>query len=243
MRKIFYIIPLVFFFVFAKGQPIQDTTFLRSSVVKAENTYHKAMNKDLNILNGRGYKDYTPTKDEHPYFLTDDWVIGTIIYESDYYAEVPLLFDISSEKVITENLVNGAKMELVYNKIDQFEISQHVFVKLHNDPSFTSEMTEGFYELLFDGQLKLYAQRKKSFQQRITGNTMRSEFDEKNKYFLFNGKTYVRATGKKSITHALGDTKKLPKPPGMKIDPNSTNKLEDKLIYLIKFYNSHTSTL
>ena len=103
MSKFIHIFPLVLLSIFSFGQPIQDTTFLRASVLQAEKSYHTAMSKQLNIYNGRGYKTYTPTADEHPYFLTYDWIIGSIVYESDYYAEVPLLFDLSSEKVISEN--------------------------------------------------------------------------------------------------------------------------------------------
>lgn len=243
MQKVFYTILLILLSLFGAGQSMQDTTFLSASVIKAEKAYHQAMSKQLNIHNGRGYKTYTPTAEEHPYFLSDDWATGTIVYESDHYTEVPLLFDISSEKVITENPVNGAKMELVYNKIDRFEIHGHIFVKLLNNPAFTTDMTEGFYELLYDGQLKLYAKRKKDFQTRLIGNSMMTEFDEKNKYFLFNGKSLVRVTGKKSITNSLGDKKKLQKPPAIKIDLNSNNKIENKLIYLTKFYDSHSQSL
>jgi len=243
MSKSLYTLPLVLLTVIAFGQPIQDTTFLKVSVLRAEKTYHNALNKQLNIRNGRGYKAYTSTADEHPYFLTDDWIIGSIVYESDYYGEVPLLYDLSSEKVISENPVNGAKMELVNDKIDRFELREHVFVKLHNEPNLPAEMSEGFYEILYDGKLKLYAQRKKNLQTRTKGTFMYPEFEEKNKFFLRNGNSFTKVSGKKSILKALGNQEKLSKPGSFKVDPNSNNKLEDKLIYLTKFYDLHSSTL
>lgn len=243
MLKSFYTILLVSLSTFAAGQPIQDTTFLRVSVLKAEKAYHDALSKQHNIYNGRGYKAYTPTADEHPYFLTDDWVLGTIVYESDYYAEVPLLYDLASEKVISENPANGAKMELVYNKIDRFEIREHIFIHLYNNSAFAPDMSEGFYEILYDGKLKLYAQRKKNFQTRTKGTIMYPDFEEKNKYFLFNGNSFARVTGNKSIIKAIGSKEKLPKPTGIKIDPNTSNKLEDKLKLITKFYDLHSPTL
>lgn len=243
MQKVFYFITLISISFLALGQDTQDTTFQKASVVYAENTYHAALNKQLNIYSGRDFKTYSQTSEEHPYFLSDDWAIGTIVYESDFYKEVPLLFDLTTEKVISENPFNGAKMELVYNKIDRFEIHEHVFVKLQKNPAFASEMNEGFYEILHDGHLKLYAKRKKDFQKRIKDNKLLMEFDEKNKYFLFNGNTFVKVTGKKSIIKALGDDKKLPKPSGLKINPNSNNKVEDKLIFLTKFYDLNTPSL
>lgn len=243
MQKVFYFISLVSTSFLALGQGVQDTIFLKASIVSAENTYHAALNKQLNIYSGRGFKTYSQTSDEHPYFLSDDWAMGTIVYESDFYKEVPLLFDLTTEKIISENPFNGAKMELVYNKIDRFEIEEHIFVKLLKDPSFASEMSEGFYEILYEGRLKLYVKRKKDFQKRIKDNKLLMEFDEKNKYFLFNGNNFVKVTGKKSIIKALGDNKKLPKPSGIKINPNTTNKVEDKLIFLTKFYDLNTTSL
>jgi hypothetical protein len=243
VQKTFYIILILLDSALAFGQSNQDTTFLKVAVLNAENTYHDAMKRQLNIYNGRAYKNDAPTAGQHPYFLTDDWVSGAIIYESDYYTEFPLLFDISSEKVITENPVNGAMMELVSSKINTFEIEQHTFVRLLKDSTFSSEMSDGFYEQLYNGHLKLYAQRKKKLQKRIKGNVMLTEFDEKNKYFLFNGNHFVRVTGKSSVIKALGGKKKLPKLTGTGVGPKTNNKVEDKLIYLTKFYDSHISAL
>lgn len=201
------------------------------------------MGKQLNIYNGSGYKFYTQTDETHPYFFSDDWVMGKITYDTDYYTDIPLQYDLVTDKIISENPVNGAKMELASNKISQFEIEQHTFLKLSKDSTFAEDMTSGFYELLHNGHLKLYAQRKKDLQKRIKENKLIYDFDEKNKYFLFNGTSYVKVTGKKSVTRALGSKKGLPKPPGKRMESTSTNKVEAKLIYLVAFYDSHTAAL
>jgi hypothetical protein len=242
-QKTVSIIPLLLLALITRGQPLQDNTFIGTSVLNAEKSYHQAMGKQLNIYNGSGYKIYTQTDETHPYFLSDDWVMGKISYDTDNYTDVPIQYDLVDDKVIAENPVNGAKMQLASNKITRFEIEQHTFLRLTKDSTFAEDMSAGFYELLYNGHLKLYAQRKKELQKRIKENKLIYDFDEKNKYYLFNGKSYVRVTGKKSVRKALGDKNELPKPPGKKIDSNSTKKVEAKLIYLTAFYDSHTAAL
>jgi hypothetical protein len=226
--------------MFAMGQPVQDTTFLEKSVLNAEKAYHMGINKQLNLYNGRGHKTLPLTIEQHPYFLSDDWLMGSIVYESDLYTEIPLQYDLTSEIVITEHPYNGAKMELVNSKITRFEIDQHTFVKLSNNKT---EVSDTFYEVLHDGKLKLYAHRKKDLQKRIEGNTLSNEYDEKTKYVMLHENQYYYVTGKKSVITALGNNTNLPKPPKLKVESSTTNKTEYKLISLLKFYDSHISNL
>ncbi|MBL7856663.1 MAG: hypothetical protein JNM57_03165 [Cyclobacteriaceae bacterium] len=223
-------------------QDKQDTVFVQRSIQQAENLYHQSIAKQLNLYNGRDYKPYIPYGEEHPYFLKDDWTIGSIIYEADHYASIPLLFDLRSEKLLTENPFNGSMMELASSKVQQFEINGHTFVRLKQDKNL-SEVTEGFYELLYNGNLKLYARRKKNFQERPKGNIMQAEFDEKNKYFLFNGKAYVKVSNKSSLIKALGGKKKLSEVANRKSKTYSSNKTEDTLVYLTERYDTHTPSL
>ena len=133
-------------------------------------------------------------------------------------------------------------MELVNSKIERFEIEQHTFVRLPEGTSLAAER-DGFYELLYDGHLKLYAKRRKDQQKRIEVNTLSYEYDEKNKYFLLNKNTYYAVTGKKSVIKALGSDTKLPKPPKSKVESTTANKAEVSLLALIKFYDSYISAL
>ncbi len=240
MKKNLFVLSLFFISTSTYTQPRQDTTFLRASVLQAENTYHSAMAKQSNIYNGRGYKEYVSVRDEHPYFINHDWFEGIILYETDLYTNVPLLFDLATEKVLIENPTNGRKMELATSKIELFQIHQHTFVNLTVYDSLTSEMEVGFYDRLYNGQLKLYAKRSKKFQERIKGNILFAEFDEKNKYFLFTGSQYIKVTNKASVIKALGGKKKLPK-----YSPQNRiligNKAENSLIQLVEFYDSKMS--
>ena len=243
MKTLFVLLSLTGYSVIALSQATPDTAFVQASVLSAKKIYDQSIERQLNIYNGRDYKLYVPIGEEHPYFLTDDWTLSTIVYESDLYTSIPVLFDLSSEKVLTENPFNGEVMELASSKIERFEIHGHTFVRLNRNPTFESEMTDGFYELLYQGNLKLYAKRKKNFQERPKANIMYAEFDEKNKYFLFNGRQYYRVTGKSSFIKAMGGKKKIPGGSVRKSKTYAVNKTEDTLIYLTELYDTHTPAL
>jgi len=236
MQKIIYVLLFSLTSIGVRSQTLQDTIFLASSAEQAKGVYSSAMAKQLSIYSGKDYKAYVAKGEEHPYFLSAEWIMGSIIYEESLYEKVPLMFDVSTDKILIENPFNATPMELASNKINQFNLDKHVFIRLGKDNSISNDMEEGFYELLYDGHLKLFAQRIKDFQNRIRGNISIPEFDEKNRYFLFDGTQYSKVTGKSSIVKALGGKKKLPKS-NPSLQYYSSNKTENTLINWIKFFD------
>src|SRR5690348_16627231 len=81
-----------------------DTAFVKASFSKAKAVYaSSAIRSQSHLYNGSQYIDYTPIGEEHPYFLTNDWTNGTVIYDGEKYENVPLLYDISADKLVVEH--------------------------------------------------------------------------------------------------------------------------------------------
>jgi hypothetical protein len=137
---------------------------------------------------------------------------GSIVYQNDYYDKIPLQFDISADKVITEHATSGAKIQLINNKITAFTIENHRFIKLEAKQADTLKLTPGFYEVLTEGpHLTLLAKRLKTLQKKIEANETGAEFAEINRFYYLKNGQYYPVKSKKSALQLLADKRSLVK--------------------------------
>ncbi len=191
-----------FFHLYGFSQSLPaDTLFLAQGRKNEVALYTKAMVAQSGIFNGTEYRDYRPLKDELPLFSVD-WVDGSVFYEGEVYENIPLLYDLSTDKLITEHYSSRQKIELIDNKIESFSLGEHHFVHLRDD-----RLRKGFYELVYDGTTKVYMRRQKTLQQSLAGTEIRRNFEEKEFYYIFKKGNYYSVKNKKSVIAVLKDKK------------------------------------
>jgi hypothetical protein len=222
------------------AQPAKaDTSFLTTSVDYAMRLYARNLKGESPLHNGAQYGEYISLNDEHPYFLGDDWMEGSVVYQDDRFDNIPIQFDISANKVITEHATSGHKIELINEKIAAFTIGDHHFIKIEEKPGDTLQVTPGFYELLAEGpHLTLLARRIKTLQKRVKGNEAIVEFEEINRYYYLKQNVYYNVKGKKSVLQALTDKKSVLKQQLKKNKIRFGNTREKGLIEAAKLYNT-----
>lgn len=206
MKKTTLLYALIFLFlrVTASAQTFeQDTLFIQAAVNNATQRYTKVIQGQLQLYNGSDYAEYQPTDDEHPYFLSDDWVFGSVYYDGNLYEQTAMLYNIASDELITEHYYTSNLMRLVTSKIQYFTLGSRKFVPLKNE-----SLTEGFYELLYNGTSKVYARHTKNIQESIEAMEIHREFEEKTRYYVFKDGNYIAIKNKKSILSVLGDKKR-----------------------------------
>ncbi len=190
----------------AFAQPSRpDTSFLTSARVHQEALYNQLIYGQSRLYNGSEYRDFFSKDDEHPFYLIDDWSFGDIVYDEELYKNIPLFYDIFHDKVITEHLLNGSKLELISEKVERFSFSGHTFVRLRSDAS--NVISEGFYDVLFNGNTKVYARREKTLQHKIEANSIIDRFDERTRLFILNKGVYYPVRSKGSVLDVLADRK------------------------------------
>jgi hypothetical protein len=182
-----------------------DTTFLTSARANQVKLYTDFIQGQTRLNNGSEYRDYLSHNEEHPYFGVDDWAYGTIIYDEEIYEDVPMFYDLSRDKVISEHSLNGAKLELISEKISFFTLGTHTFVRLAADEAKT--ITPGFHERLYDGKTKVYVRREKSLQQKVESNDIIYKFDEKNRIYIQKNGVYHPVKSKNSVLEVFNDRK------------------------------------
>jgi len=213
-----------------------DTAFLTLAKKHQEKLYDQFIHGQSRLYNGSEYRDYLSRNDEHPYFGEDDWAYGDILYDDEVYKNVPMFYDLSRDKVITEHILNGAKLELVSEKIMRFSLADHTFVRLRRNETRT--ISDGFYEVLYDGVTKVYARREKTLQQKVESNDIISRFEENNQLFILKNGIYFPVNKKGSVLEVFRDRKQDLKSLLNKNKINFNADRETGTVRLAEFYDA-----
>ncbi len=199
-----------------------DTTFVADAKKYAVRYYTQSVGVSSHLFNGSEYKEYRQQRDEHPY-LFDDLMFGTVKYGSEVYENIPLYFDLENDQLVT-SYTQGAKVRLLRDKVEYFTIDSRRFVRLNN-----TKVAEGFYELLYDGNMKFYMRRQKVLTIKMNGNVAENIFEERIKYYILKNGTYHSVKSKGSVMGLMKDKKKELKGT-MKEEKLKFNKNREKTI-------------
>jgi hypothetical protein len=134
----------------------------------------------------------------------DDWVYGSIVYWNELYENVPLLYDIRNDQIITEHN-RGNPIKLISEKVQSFALLDHTFVRLNRDSQ--NKISDGFYDRLYDGQSKVYAKHSKIFRETLEPPRIIPHFDENTRYFLVKDGVFNVVKSKASVLGVFRDRK------------------------------------
>jgi hypothetical protein len=186
-----------------QAQQLPDTAFLSIARKNAISTYKQAIQGQTALYNGGDYKRSYESDDQHRFFKSDDWINGQVMYENHSYEDVPLLYDITIDRLITENFYNSNEMVLVYEKLSHFKIGNSFFVKL-DDKSLPKP---GFYEVLYNGPSRVLSKRIKVMREELSMQQINTFFDEKDRFYIFKNGAYLQVRNKSSVRKVFEDRK------------------------------------
>lgn len=190
------------------GQPIAKDTSFRVSFNNAASLYFETIGDNLPLYNGSEYIDYDTRINGHQYFGEGDYENGLINYDGLQYNGVPLIYDIVREKVIILRHNNYAKLELDNYKITEFCFLGHHFINIRENGDKTLEIKPGFYDLLYDGEVKVLAKRVKSIFEKISSTQVNAEFQKNEKYYIQKDNRYYQIKSKGAALKVYKDRKK-----------------------------------
>jgi hypothetical protein len=216
-----------------------DTSFVSASINNAVNQYAEKFEGEIPLYNGTAYSDYNALVDEHPYFLSNDWIEGAIRYDNDTYEKIALQFDIRSpEKVVIEHATSGQKVQLINERISFFTLGSHRFIRLEKHETDQFKGAAGFYEVLVPGQpVTLFAKHVKTLQKRFSSYLVVAEFETITKYYFRKDGRYYPVKGKKSVMKVLSDEKNELRRQMKKNRTRFSGSREHTLIESAKLYN------
>jgi len=185
------------------GQNVKaDSAFIADAKKNVIASYANGISAQSHLYNGSAYTEYISQNDEHPYFI-DEWIEGSVTYDEEFHDNVPLLYDISTDRIIVDNQYSIKKVMLVFEKVSDFTIQEHHFVLLKNTP-----LPVGYYELGYDGPTKVYVRHRKTLQSKAVDYSIINLFEEKKLYYIYKNGTFYPVRGKGSVLGLLEDKKK-----------------------------------
>lgn len=215
-----------------------DTAFVQASISNAIQVYETEFKNQSHLYNGSEYRDYQPLEDEHPFFPTEDWEIGSVMFDGQLYKGVPLIYDIQKDLLITEYIHSGNMMQLVTAKVNSFTLQGHTYIRMIQDNE--TPLETGFYDLLYDGQVKVYARRTKTLQENTQSGRIERRFDYKVRYYIFKDKTYNPVYSKSSVLKIFMDKKQELRQQFGKSRLNYKMDREKSIVQFAQLYDSLT---
>ena len=150
-KRLFYVLLIYILSQNVKAQPVDDST-LHKSASNMIDVYYQALGEQSPLYNGSEYIEYTFTFLEgDPFFGSASWVNGNINFDGLTFHEVPMLYDIVKDQVVIKDFQKAFKIILRSDKIQQFTLSGHTFIRLPHDNS--NQIKTGFYDQLYNGKL------------------------------------------------------------------------------------------
>lgn len=170
--------------------------------------YDSATVESQHLYNGQQYYIYDSKSDEHQFYLSEQWMPGTVVYDGQLFRSVPMLYDIVKDEVAVKYVQSFGNVALQSQKVHSFSLADHTFVRLIAGQPEAGGLRTGFYDVLYDGTTKLLARRKKDRLQQITDTRIVIEFPEKDAFYIFKNGEYNPVHSKSSILFLLEDQKK-----------------------------------
>ncbi len=211
MKKSQYTIQLLVCFLFLTTMACaqtgeRDTVFIKQAITSAREVHLTKTNKQSPLYNGSQYAVYDQVEEEHPYFLTNDWIDGSIVYSGERFENIPLMYDLSIGRVIAEHFA-GAAVELIPEKVSSFNLNGHLFRKFAKEDDSRRSINEGFYEVLHDGKIKILKRWVKTRTEIIRASELVIEFEERTHYYVVKDKAFYSFRSTSALLKLLSDKK------------------------------------
>ena len=219
----------------AKSQVARDSAY-DGSTEKIIDLYYMALGEQAPIYNGNEYIEYAFTLQEgHPFFKSSVFTNADIYFDGMLFLGVPMVYDLIKDQVVIRDFHNIYKINLPASKIQQFILSDHVFVRIvHNN---FNEINTGFYEQLYKGKVGLFAKREKAIIEKHGSQQIDNVVVSTNSYYVMKKDIYYKFKNERSLLKILNDKKKEIQQYLKKNGIRYKDDPERSMIMAVEYYN------
>lgn len=136
-----------------------DPNFVRRTFDSTIAFYFHHIGENTLLYNGREYTENYSRTIGHPFYASEQPQKGNVVYDRILYPHHAISYDLVHDEVFIKTSQN-ISLNLLKEKIDQFSIEDHLFVRL-NEQTDQSELSTGFYEVLHQSKIIVLAKRRK----------------------------------------------------------------------------------
>ncbi len=134
----------------------------------------------LPIYNGRQFSSGYAAIKGSAFYGVKDWTLGSVCYEGVWYHQIPQLYDIYRDELLIRH-PSGIPLVLYGDRVQAFQFNELKFVRL--SAGQTGMPRTGYYEVLEEGPLTIYAYRFCLLEERIVDQHVEKEFMNKSRYY------------------------------------------------------------
>lgn len=193
--------------VSAKAQNSIPDSASPAFIAHAGNEYNPFIEKQSRLYNGIEHLGYSFRIKGYAYFMQNQLQTGTVVYDELEFTNVPMLYDLLKDQVIVQHFNRFTKIGLVSQKVKEFTLLNHHFIRLEGDSLSASPIITGFYDVLYDGHITMLVKREKYIEETIKDELER-EFQPRDFYFIKKEGTYYAVKNYKGLLAILNDRSK-----------------------------------
>lgn len=225
------------FFSPGKAQNTATTTPALPVIVHAGDVYNPFIEKQSRLYNGIEHQGYPFKIKGHAYFIQKELSGGTLVYDDLEFANVPIGYDLLKDQVIVQHINGFSKVGLVAEKVKEFTLLNHHFVRLVADTASRSPITTGFYDEVYKGRLNVLVKRSKWIEETVKEELER-EFISLNLYFIQKEGVYYPVKNYKGLLALLKDRSKEVKQFLRKNRIKYRKGAENAIVKAVTYYDS-----
>ena len=199
--------------------------------------------KDV-LLNGRIWWNRHAKVTGDPFFNSDSYLKGSVVFNGQRFGNLDIKYDIYSDELVYKPESHPV---ILLNKemVDSFKVSAFDASKGFREYRFVNAGTDspggpsGYVNLLYDGPTSLVVKYAKKIQP-LADQGIYDLFHQELKIFIRKDSTLIPVTGRKTLFSLLGDKKKEVKEYSKKHRHRISMKEPDSLVPVLEFYDSLT---
>lgn len=236
--RVFY---LSFMFIgVTHAQIFKPDSALKTPIKNAESLFNSSIKQQSLLLNGPAFQNYASNVDGSANFLDlTSFIWGDVIYDGYRFNGVAMMYDLYEDKVIAVKN-NSAMYSLVSQKVSDFYLSNHHFKYINVVDTTTTKIRSGFFDVLYNGDLKILAKRVKKVQLSINNQDkdLRYFFVPKTTYYLERNNQYEVIANESAFFNLFKDKKTELKKHLSNYKIKFKKKPEEAMILLAAYYEN-----
>lgn len=237
---ILFLMPLVYPCSIFGQTRMQDSIASENVISNTVAIYNNSVGSQSGIYNGSDYQ-YERINEGIAFLDTAFLVKGSIVFNGVLYTDVPMLYDLVIDGVITQNYNKLHLTLLASDRISWFTLSGKTFIRISADSSKGTLLKTGFFQSLYSGKIQAWAKNRKIIEEFIADESAvgRMAVDKKEWYICKEG-YYFKVSGKRAVLVVLHDKKNEIQQYMRKHKILFKNNMDNALVQIAAYYDEIT---
>ena len=176
-----------------------------SLMVRASVSYLKLMGENASLFNGAEYVSPRQQIDGFPFYGQENQYKGALYFSGVWYFNLPIHLDLVNDKMLMWSFDGSRLLMLNSDKIERVKLGETQFVNASLISNSSTSAKTGFYQLVYDGKIKVLSKRQKVVVQKSSSDRSYAFYKEFIKYYIVVDGKWSEIGSKNSVLNLLSD--------------------------------------